>query len=347
LPRTYGALDGERVDEQPKIGAVIGQRYRLVGLLGRGGMGSVFAAEDIKRDTRVALKLMHPHLGRVREAQQRFRHEASALHRLRSEHVARLYDYGHHQDGSPYLVMELVQGHDLTRDIAQRGKLPWHEAHSIIEHVCLALEAVHAAGLIHRDLKPRNVIVARENSQLFAKVVDFGLSKSHLPDTRAYTPITRAGMAVGSLHYMAPEQAVGSPYVDARADVFSVGCILFFLLMGEPPFSQRVLARAGRTGSSLTFASVHHRRADVPAYVDEVLRVALAPDPAHRFRTIGALRIALASDIPLARTAPAHCNGASAGSGTFVPPRPRVAYLVVALTALVLVAAIVWLLLAR
>ena len=257
----------------------------------------MYAARDIKHDVRVALKLMHSHLGQVREAQRRFRNEASALHRLRSDYVARLYDFGHHED-APYLVMEHVPGHDLTRELAQRGTLPWFEAHAIIDQVCLALEAVHAAGLIHRDLKPRNIVLSRASGQPMAKVVDFGLSKSFLRPARAGTPITRAGTAVGSLHYMAPEQAVGSPRVDARADVFSVGCILYFLLLGEPPFSQRALARAGRTGNALTFSSIHHRRADVPAYVDEVLRVALSPDPDHRFRTIGALRMALASDIP-------------------------------------------------
>lgn len=283
---------------EPALGSLIGNRYRLHALLGRGGMGSVYAAHDTKRDVSVAIKLMHGHLGRMREAQRRFRNEASALHRVRSEHVARLYDFGHHQNGAPFLVMEHVLGHDLTREVAASGKLSWPEAHSIIEQVCIALDAVHAAGLVHRDLKPRNIVVSRRDGALFTKVVDFGLSKSYVHTGRTGAPITREGMAVGSLHYMAPEQAIGSPRVDARADVFSVGCILYFLLMGEPPFTQRALAKAGRTGNSLTFSSIHHRREDVPAYVDEVLRVALSPDPDHRFRTVGALRMALQSDIP-------------------------------------------------
>lgn len=290
------ALAGER--GEPVLGDLIGGRYRLDELLGRGGMGRVYAASDTKHGVRVALKLMHPHLGQLKEAQRRFHNEASALHRLRSDFIARLYDFGHYE-GAPYLVMEHVPGHDLTREIAERGTLPWRDAHAIIDQVCLALEAVHTAGLVHRDLKPRNVVVARERGRLRAKVVDFGLSKSFLRGARAGTPITRAGMAVGSLHYMAPEQAVGSPHVDARADVFSLGCILYFLLVGEPPFSQRAVVRAGRTGNALTFSSLHHRRRDVPPYLDEVLRVALSPDPDHRFRTVGALRMALASDIPI------------------------------------------------
>jgi eukaryotic-like serine/threonine-protein kinase len=288
----------ERESNELELGTIVGDRYRLTQLLGRGGMGSVYAAHDVKRDVSVALKLMHSHLGRLREAQRRFRNEASALHRVRSEHVARLYDFGHHGNGSPFLVMEHVPGHDLTREIEQRGRLPWCDALVIIAQVCAALDAVHAAGLVHRDLKPRNIVIARHDGGVHCKVVDFGLSKSYVRTGRTGAPITREGMAVGSLHYMAPEQAVGSPRVDARADVFSVGCILYYLLMAEPPFNQRALTRAGRTGSALTFSSVHHRRADVPPYVDEVLRVALSPDPDHRFRTVGALRMALQSDIP-------------------------------------------------
>lgn len=261
-------------------------------------MGTVYAAQDVKRGTRVALKLMHEHLGRLREAQRRFRNEASALHRVRSDHVARLYDFGHAANGSPYLVMEHVEGHDLTKEIAAHGRLSWESALMIINQVCSALDVVHGVGLIHRDLKPRNIVIGRREGVVHCKVVDFGLSKSHIRTGRTGAPITREGQAVGSLHYMAPEQAIGSPRVDARADVFSVGCILYFLLMGEPPFTQRALTRAGRTGSALTFSSIHHRRSDVPAYIDEVLRVALAPDPDHRFRTIGALRMALQSDIP-------------------------------------------------
>lgn len=272
----------------------------LEGLLGRGGMGCVFAACDLKRGVRVALKLMHAHLGNVREAQFRFRNEASALHKLRSDHVARLYDFGHHESGAPYLVMEHVPGHDLTREVARSGRLRWGDAQAIVDQMCRGLEAVHAAGLIHRDLKPRNVVLVREGQGLSVKLVDFGLSKSS--GAPAHPPITREGMTVGSLHYMAPEQAVGSPHVDARADVFSVGCILYFLLTGEPPFSPRAVARAGRAGAPLSFLPLCTRRPDVPSYVDEVLRVALASTPDERFRTIGALRMALASDIPVRST---------------------------------------------
>jgi serine/threonine protein kinase len=267
-------------------------RYEIVSLLGRGGMGAVYEAEVLGTKRRVAIKVMHGFLGRVREAEARFRREARALHKLHSPHVARLHDFGRLEQGSLFLVMEHVAGRDLVREVEARGALPWAEAYRIIDQVCAAMEVVHAAGVVHRDLKPRNVIVGSDGS---VKVVDFGLAKS-LHASRDGKRITREGQAIGSLCYMAPEQAVGRRNVDMRADVFSIGCMLYFLLMGQPPFAQRAIARAGREGCALSFPSIGFHRGDVPAHVDEVLRVALSPDAAHRFRSVSALRTALAND---------------------------------------------------
>jgi serine/threonine protein kinase len=255
-------------------------------------MGAVYEARVAGTSQRVALKVMHGYLGRVREAETRFRREARALHKLHSPHVARLYDFGRLEQGSLFLVMEHVAGRDLVREVEARGALSWLEAHRIIDQVCSAMEVVHAAGVVHRDLKPRNVIVA---SNGITKVVDFGLAKS-LHARRDAKRLTREGQAIGSLCYMAPEQAVGRRDIDVRADVFSIGCILYFLLMGQPPFAQRAIARVGREGGTLSFPSIGFHRGDVPAHVDEVLRVALSPDVGHRFRNVSALRTALAND---------------------------------------------------
>ena len=299
-------------DECLAPGATVCGRYEIVGLAGRGGMGAVYEARVLGSGECVALKVMHGHLGRVREAEARFRREARALHRLRSPHLARLLDFGRLPQGSLYLVMEHVPGRDLVREVNARGALPWADAYHIIDQVCAAMEVVHARGVIHRDLKPRNVLVTAEG---LTKVVDFGLAKSL--HARAHgTPLTREGQAIGSLCYMAPEQAVGRRNVDARADVFSIGCMLYFLLMAQPPFAQRAIARAGREGGTLSFPSVAFHRSDVPAHVDEVLRVALAPDAAHRFRSVSALRTALAND---ARDVPTAIVSAQA-----VPRLPRI-----------------------
>jgi serine/threonine-protein kinase len=286
---------------------VVRGRYEIVALAGRGGMGAVYEARVLGTSERVALKVMHGYLGRVREAETRFRREARALSKLDSPHVARLFVFGRLEQGSLFLVMEHVPGRDLVREVEARGALSWAEAYHVLDQVCAAMEVVHAAGVIHRDLKPRNVIMASDGT---TKVVDFGLAKS-LHARRDGKRLTREGQAIGSLCYMAPEQAVGKSQVDARADVFSIGCILYFLLMGQPPFSQRAIARAGREGGTLSFASISFQRADVPSHVDEVLRVALSPNAEHRFRSVSALRTALANDgldvptiIPAAHAAP-------------------------------------------
>lgn len=290
---------GARPPERPAPGTVVAERYRIEGLLGTGGMGSVFAAHDLREDAPVALKLMHAHLGSQHDARRRFDHEASVLFRLRSEHVARLHDFGHLEGDVPFLVMEHVVGHDLGREVAQRGALAWPDAYAIIAQLCLALADVHAEGLVHRDLTPRNIVLSRADGEPRIKLVDFGLSKSLLQAVADdEVRITSEGAVVGSLHYMAPEQAAGKGQVDERSDVFSVACILYYLLMGRPPFSQRAIARAGTLDAPLVFASVQRHRDDVPAYVDEVLRVALAPRPDERFCSVGALHMALASDIP-------------------------------------------------
>jgi serine/threonine protein kinase len=301
-------------------GHVVRGRYEVLGLIGRGGMGSVYAARvrpgfarapigALRPGEHVAIKVMHAHLGRMREAEARFRREARALRQLRSPHVAQLHDFGRLESGALFLVMEQVEGKNLVEELEARGPLPWDEAYRIIDQVCAALEVVHAAGVVHRDLKPRNVIVDRHGA---TKVVDFGLAKSLHGKKVGKSPISREGQAIGSLFYMAPEQAVGRSDVDARADVFSIGCLLYFLLMGQPPFGQREIARAGREGGTLSFPSIGFCREDVPSHVDEVLRVALAPDAGHRFRSVSALRTALSNDerhvptlVPPAPLAPA------------------------------------------
>jgi serine/threonine protein kinase len=295
-------------DEGLAPGQVVRGRYEVLGLIGRGGMGSVYDARVRRSGERVAMKVMHAHLGRMREAEARFRREARALRQLQSPHVARLHDFGRLESGALFLVMEQVEGRNLVEELESRGPLPWVDAYRIVDQVCAALEVVHAAGVVHRDLKPRNVIVGQGG---ITKVVDFGLAKSLHGKKVGKSPISREGQAIGSLFYMAPEQAVGRGDVDARADVFSIGCLLYYLLMGQPPFGQREIARAGREGGTLSFPSIGFSRDDVPAYVDEVLRVALAPDAAHRFRSVSALRTALAND---ERHVP-----------TLVPPAPTLA----------------------
>ncbi|HEX2679074.1 MAG TPA: serine/threonine-protein kinase, partial [Polyangiales bacterium] len=224
---SFSGAIGVPSDEFLAPGTLLRGRYEIVRILGKGGMGVVYEARVRGNNGAVALKVMHSHLGRVREAEARFKREARALHRLRSPHVASLLDFGRLDDGAMFLAMEHVAGRDLVKEVEARGPLPWAEAYGIIDQVCAAIEVVHAAGVVHRDLKPRNVLVSADG---VTKVVDFGLVKTlnEHPDPGKMR-ITREGQAVGSLCYMAPEQAMGRPEVDVRADVFSIGCMLYFL----------------------------------------------------------------------------------------------------------------------
>lgn len=282
--------------ERPAIGALVAGRYRIEGVLGYGRTSTVFAAVDRTRGMAVALKLMHAHLVGVGVARDRFRRNAEALRCLRSEHIALLHDVGKHAGGAPYLVMERVYGHDLRRELARRGPLSWADALLVTERVCLALEVMHAAGFAYALLAPEDVLIERDPDLGAIRRVVMCPSVSRLRFVGPPTCAAARAALAASASQVAPAADRSSERV-----VFSVACLLFFLLMGRWPFCPTVCARAARGAltKTLALASVHRLRRDVPTYVDDVLRIALFAEPACRFGTIGALRIALGSDLPL------------------------------------------------
>jgi hypothetical protein len=203
-------------------------KYRLIGHLGEGGMGVVYAAEDPVLTRRVALKILCGEAIRAPGAAQRFLLEARAAARLNHPNVVTVYDIGQQGDTS-YIVMELVDGASAQAVLQERGALPWPEATRIIADVCRGLAAAHAAGLIHRDIKPANILLGQGGS---VKLSDFGLAKApHLAPAHS----TGRGTVLGTPHYMSPEQCAGDR-VDARADVYALGCAYYALLTGRPPY---------------------------------------------------------------------------------------------------------------
>jgi len=212
--------------------SIVAGRYRLTALLGSGGMGTVYRADDMQTNQPVAVKVLSPHRLQ-QESAQRFRREFRALARLDHPHVVRVQDYGQ-GDGLPFYVMELVAGHDLAQYRHEHGdhehgdRLSPSEAIPLALQVCEALNYIHAADIVHRDVKPANIMVTADGQ---VKIMDFGLVKL----TTAVTRLTQSGMAVGTLAYMAPEQAQGRA-VDRRADVYALGVVLYELLTGRPPF---------------------------------------------------------------------------------------------------------------
>ena len=230
-----------RGEEEAKghLGELLAERYRVLRLLGRGGFGVVFEAEDEVEGGRVALKLLHPHLVGDAEVITRFRREAMAAAALGSPHIVRALDSGEAADGTPYLVMELLQGQDLSSLLAAESPLSVGRATRIAAGVAEALEVAHAAGIVHRDLKPDNVFLVTDTQDAAnhdcVKLLDFGVSK-FLEKVDTASLMTRTGTAVGTPFYMSPEQAQGNRDLDARADLYALGVILFFSLTGEHPF---------------------------------------------------------------------------------------------------------------
>ena len=207
-------------------GTVIGERFEVLQLLGEGGMGAVYKAHDRELERDVALKLIRPELARNPEILQRFKHELILARQVTHRNVIRIFDLGQ-AAGHKYITMEYLEGRDLRVVLREKGKLPPEEAAKIILQICRALEAAHAEGVIHRDLKPQNIMLDANGR---AYVMDFGIARS------AYLPgMTQTGALVGTPEYMSPEQAKGEK-LDERSDLFSLGVILYELLIGQSPY---------------------------------------------------------------------------------------------------------------
>ncbi|WP_404814141.1 protein kinase domain-containing protein [Kitasatospora fiedleri] len=266
-------------------------RYVLQRMLGQGGMASVHLAHDTVLDRQVAVKTLHTELGREASFKERFRREAQAVARLQHTNIVSVFDSGEDvaADGSttPYIVMEFVEGRSLKdvldEQVTTLGAMPNEQALKITAAVLAALEASHDQGLVHRDIKPANVMVSGKG---VVKVMDFGIARAL---QSGVTSMTQTGMVVGTPQYLSPEQALGKS-VDARSDLYSVGCMLFELLSGQLPFD-------GDSAFSIAYKHVQEtppapstlNRAVTPG-IDALVERALRKDPAHRFPTAEAMR---------------------------------------------------------
>jgi len=207
-------------------GTLLAGRYEVLQLLGRGGMGAVYKARDKELDRFVALKLIRPEFARNPEVLRRFKQELILARQVTHKNVIRIFDLGQ-SDGIKFITMDFVEGHDLRHLLQERGKFPPSEAAKIMLQICRALEAAHAEHVIHRDLKPQNVMLDKRG-RVF--VMDFGIARSaHLPG------MTQTGALIGTPEYMSPEQARGET-LDERSDVFSLGVIFYEILTGKPPY---------------------------------------------------------------------------------------------------------------
>lgn len=230
-----GAAAGSTSEERSLVGEVLAGRYRIDKELGQGGMGAVYLAEHVHMRKVVAVKVLHREMTYLPEVVARFEREAVAAARIEHPHVAAATDFGRLEDGAFYLVLEYIEGKSLRQLLDEGGPLRPDIAVHVAGQIAEALSAAHASGVVHRDLKPDNVmLIQRDSDPYFVKVLDFGIAKVELGD--AQSQLTQMGSVFGTPEYMAPEQAAGTP-VDARADLYTLGIILYEMLTGKTPFA--------------------------------------------------------------------------------------------------------------
>ncbi|NWJ74598.1 serine/threonine protein kinase [Pseudonocardia sp. ICBG1122] len=285
------------MDEDLAVGAVLGD-FEIRGRLGAGGMGVVLRAHDRRHGGEVALKVLPARLAGDPVVVERFRREARAAFELRDPHVVPVHGFGE-IDGRLYLSMRLVDGEDLARVLARRAPLEPHRAARIVRQAAHALDAAHAAGLVHRDVKPANLLVVEDRDD-FTALTDFGIARAVGPDPD--TALTETGATVGTLAYLAPERLAGRTPVDGRADVYSLTCVLVEMLTGRTPFPEADPAAVLTAHLMAPPPRVTGRRPGLAPGWDDVVARGMAKDPADRFPTAGALAAAvdaLAGDRPV------------------------------------------------
>jgi serine/threonine protein kinase len=279
------------------IGKVLGERFLVQERLGQGKSGTIYRAEHVTLRRKVAIKVLHHELSRDDLAIERFRREATSVAEIDNEHIVEIHDFGRTPDGRLYLAMELLEGETLDAALARDGKMAVERAADVVMQVGEALVEAHSVGFVHRDLRPRNVYLAsRRGKANFVKLLDFGLSK--LVESGGAAASTSLGMTFGDPRYMSPEQAKGDA-IDRRADIYSLGCIAYEMLTGEPPFA------GGKVFDVLTRhvnekpQPVRTKRPDVPAWLDTAIMRTLSKSPDDRFVTaqklVEAMRVGLAT----------------------------------------------------
>lgn len=269
-------------------GQVIAGKIRLEHPLAAGGMGSVWVAHHLKLDAPVAVKFMAATLAASDTARARFEREARACAQLRSPHVVQVHDYGVEGE-TPYIVMELLTGEDLAKRLAKRKKLDLDEACRIAEPITKALRRAHEIGLVHRDLKPGNIFIARSHGDNdgdeIVKLLDFGIAKEMLLGGPQSGHVTRSGNLVGSPLYMSPEQIRKSKEVDHRSDLWSLGVILYEMLTGRPPFVEDEIGAVLVAICTDPIPAPSSLDPRLGPFVDTFFQTALARDPASRFQS--------------------------------------------------------------
>jgi hypothetical protein len=277
-------------------GTILAGKYRVARILGQGGMGVVVEAHHIQLDDRVALKFLLPEYATHPEASERFLREARAAVKIKSEHVARVSDVGTLDTGAPYMVMEFLEGSDLSSILENNGPLPLTDAVGYLIQACEAINEAHGYGIVHRDIKPANLFVTkRPDGSPLVKVLDFGISKTM---GAGVDGLTRTTATMGSALYMSPEQMRQSRSVDCRTDIYSLGITLYELLAGKQPFYANTLPELCAEVLTGTPTPLRDLRGDLPGEFAPALERAYARNLEQRYQTVTELVFALAPFAP-------------------------------------------------
>ncbi len=277
----------------PAEGTILLGKYKIDKILGKGGMGVVVVARHLQLEQKVAIKFLHPAAMADPDVVIRFAREARVLAQIQSEHVVRILDVGQLAGGEPYMVMEFLEGTDLSRAVKVRGPLPLEEAVDYAIQACEPLAEAHVLNIIHRDLKPSNLYLARRADGTYTiKVIDFGISKVAASETEL--SMTKTSVILGSPLYISPEQLRSAKDVDARSDIWALGVIMYKLLTGHPPFMADTIAQLCAMILLNPPPRITEARPDLPQSFEAVLARCIHKDPDQRFQNVGQLSDALA-----------------------------------------------------
>jgi eukaryotic-like serine/threonine-protein kinase len=289
-----GILDTHRTpsgDPTNIIGTIVNGRYRVESLLGEGGMGVVYRAIDLRAGA-VALKVLRGDFYADVYAARRFRREAEAVARVRHPNVVAVFELGLAPGVGMFIAMECLEGHTLRTEMFERRKLPVHDAIAYGSQICAGVGAAHLADIVHRDIKPENVFLVDAAARARVKMLDFGVAKLAGAAGEVSRSLTSTGAFLGTPAYAAPEQWGGGE-VDARSDVYAIGCLLFEMLVGRPPFVSHHPAELMRQHLARAPETPSHLAPHVPEALDATILKALSKDPAGRFPSAAALGRAL------------------------------------------------------
>lgn len=273
-------------------GVVIDKRFRIISRLGKGGMSSVFKAEHLHLQKLVAIKLLHPREYAREKSTERFQQEARVICTLNHPNIVKVYAFGLSENDQLYLAMEYLEGSDLAQKLKSEGKFAWPRVVSLSMQISEGLEQAHERGVVHRDLKPGNVIVqVDDKGQEVAKIVDFGIARLNRRESgEQHASLTGQGNTCGTPAYMSPEQCRGES-VDARTDIYSFGCLLFELLTGRPPFNARtslevMKMQIEQEPDSFEALGVHK----IPAELEAIVRKCMAKKPDDRYQSMAEVK---------------------------------------------------------